>query len=58
MTESHVQATQKLLDSLYQESAKKQLNVLQVIFVISALASVMAMGSISGFSFKAYDSTG
>ncbi len=58
MTEDNVRSTQNLISSLYQESAQKQLNVLQVIFIISATASIIALGSIYGFEFKAYDLSG
>ncbi|MEI7619953.1 MAG: hypothetical protein WCJ57_00070 [Candidatus Falkowbacteria bacterium] len=58
MTESHVRSTQELITSLYQESTQKQLNILQIIFIVSAVASIIALGSIYGFDFKAYDGAG
>ena len=58
MTESRVKSAQDLIASLYQESTQKQLNILQIIFIISAMASIIALGSIYGFEFKAYDLSG
>jgi len=58
MTESRVKSTQDLIASLYQENTQRQLNILQVIFIISAMASIIALGSIYGFEFKAYDAAG
>ncbi len=58
MTENYVSNTFNLIDLLYQESNQKQLNVLQFIFVISAVASIIAMGSIYGFEIDIFDKLG
>jgi hypothetical protein len=52
MTENYVSSTLNLITLLYAESSQKQLNILQFIFVISAVASIIAMGSVYGFDLS------
>lgn len=58
MTENYVSNTFNLINLLYQEGTQKQLNILQFIFVISAIASIIAMGSVYGFEINLFDKSG
>lgn len=55
MTQNNVDSTLNLISLIYQENTEKQLNVLQIIFIVSAVASVIALGSIYGFNFNVMD---
>lgn len=52
MTNNYLTGASNLLSSVYQESSNKQINILQFVFIISAIASIMALGAIPGFSFS------
>ncbi|PIP26344.1 MAG: hypothetical protein COX31_02855 [Candidatus Moranbacteria bacterium CG23_combo_of_CG06-09_8_20_14_all_40_16] len=58
MTENYVSNTFNLINLLYQEGTQKQLNILQFIFVISAIASIITMGSVYGFEINLFDKSG
>ncbi|MBN2854065.1 hypothetical protein JXK06_00840 [Patescibacteria group bacterium] len=48
MTEDYLSGASKLVSIVYQESSNKQINTLQFVFIISAVASIIALGSIMG----------
>lgn len=58
MTNNYLNSATELVSLVYAESSKKQINALQFIFVISAVASVMALGSIGGFNLSILDNSG
>lgn len=58
MTQDNAAATLNLITLLYQESTQRELNVLQVIFIIGTIASLLALGSVYGFNFQVFDASG
>jgi hypothetical protein len=58
MTENNVKNALELVTLLYQESTQKELNILQIFFIISAMGSLIALGSIYGFNFQVFNNLG
>lgn len=58
MTEEYLNGSLELISLVYQESSTRQINILQFIFIISAVASIVALGSIYGFDFYTLGSAG
>lgn len=48
MTEDYLSGASKLISIVYQESSAKQMNTLQFVFIISAVASIISMGTMIG----------
>ncbi len=48
MTEDYLAGASKLISTVYQESSAKQMNTLQFVFIISAVASIVSMGTMIG----------
>lgn len=58
MTEDYLAGASKLISTVYQESSNKQMNALQFIFIISAVASILALGSVAGFDIIGFLNNG
>lgn len=58
MTDDYLKGSLDLVSLVYQESSAKQINILQFIFIISAVASIIALGSIYGFDYYALGPSG
>lgn len=48
MTDNYANSTFELITFLYQENEQKEINVLQVIFIIGVLASLLTLGAMPG----------
>ena len=45
MTEDYLSGASKLVSTVYQESSNKQINTLQFVFIISAVAAILSLGA-------------
>jgi len=48
MTKEYIDSTVNLVNLLYQENVQKELNSLQIVFMVATVASVLSLGSIAG----------
>ncbi|MCF7795033.1 hypothetical protein K9M50_01570 [Patescibacteria group bacterium] len=48
MTRDYVSGATNLINTIYQESSDKQVNTLQFVFIIAAIASLVALGEVVG----------
>ncbi len=46
MTKNYLSGASNLINLIYQESSTKQINILQFVFIISAIASLIALGEV------------
>ncbi len=46
MTKNYLSGASNLINLIYQESSDKQINILQFVFIISAIASLIALGEV------------
>jgi hypothetical protein len=52
ITENNINSLKELVNIFYQEKSQKELNILQGSSFVGVITSVIAMGSVYGFSFK------
>jgi len=58
MTEGYASSTQNLITLLYQENEQRELNTLQVIFIIGVISSLLTLGAMPTSSLILSDATG
>lgn len=58
MTDRYVDSTFELITLLYQENQQRELTVLQTIFLIGVIASILSLGTLSGARIMMYDDQG
>lgn len=58
MTGNYADTTMELVGLLYQENGQKELNTLQVIFMIGVLASFLTLGAMPGAMVRVFDKLG
>lgn len=58
MTEKHADATLELVQMLYKENEQNEIRTLQLIFIIGAVASIIALGAMPGANISLVDSAG
>ena len=58
MTIDYLDNTLNLVDLLHDENQEKELNTLQIMFVVGAVASFITLGAVSGFAISFFDASG